>query len=152
MMELFSDRLISGLYFPDWDTPYLSVFSPNARKYGPEKLRIRTLHAVPFTYFWTMFPVHTPWKYRKIFGFLVFSGGINWEHWPEMTKLFSKTLEAFVQGRGWFEGDFHIKSKNCPKCFLAFAWKWTQSFFLMKFQAYKLQIYLKTSLSQMSSC
>ena len=30
----------------DWirkDTPYLSVFSPNARKYGPEKLRIRTL-------------------------------------------------------------------------------------------------------------
>ena len=31
---------------PDWmpkDTPYLSVFSPNAGKYGPEKLRIRTL-------------------------------------------------------------------------------------------------------------
>ena len=30
----------------DWilkDTPYLSVFSPNAGKYGPEKLRIRTL-------------------------------------------------------------------------------------------------------------
>ena len=30
----------------DWiwkDTPYLSVFSPNAGKYGPEKLQIRTL-------------------------------------------------------------------------------------------------------------
>ena len=30
----------------DWirkDTPYLSIFSPNARKCGPEKLRIRTL-------------------------------------------------------------------------------------------------------------
>ena len=25
------------------DTPYLSVFSPNAGKYGPEKLRIWTL-------------------------------------------------------------------------------------------------------------
>ena len=25
------------------DTPYLSVFSPNARKYEPEKLRVRTL-------------------------------------------------------------------------------------------------------------
>ena len=24
-------------------TPYLSVFSPNGRKYGPEKLQIRTL-------------------------------------------------------------------------------------------------------------
>ena len=30
----------------DWirrDTPYLSIFSPNARKHGPENLRIRTL-------------------------------------------------------------------------------------------------------------
>ena len=37
------------LIFPhsDWirrDTPYLPVFSPNAGKYGPEKLRIRTLY------------------------------------------------------------------------------------------------------------
>ena len=29
---------------------YLSVFNPNARKYGPEKLRIRTLHAVLHIY------------------------------------------------------------------------------------------------------
>ena len=38
----------SAPYFPhsDWiqrDTEYLSGFSPNAGKYGPEKLRIRTL-------------------------------------------------------------------------------------------------------------
>ena len=26
-------------------------------------------------------PEHT----RKTFGFLVFSGGIEWEHWPEMS-------------------------------------------------------------------
>ena len=38
----------SGPCFPAFglnteDTPYLSVFSPNAGKYGPEKLRIRKL-------------------------------------------------------------------------------------------------------------
>ena len=33
----------------DWiwgDITYLSVFSPNARKYGPQKLRLQTLYAV----------------------------------------------------------------------------------------------------------
>ena len=45
-------RSFSGRYFPAFglkmylDTPYLSVFSPNAEKHGPEKLRIRT----PFTF------------------------------------------------------------------------------------------------------
>ena len=29
------------------------------------------------THFWPMFPFYT-------FGFLVFSRGIKWEHWPEM--------------------------------------------------------------------
>ena len=44
--------VFSGLYFPhsDWmwsDTPYLSVFSPNAGKYGPEKTSyLDTFHAV----------------------------------------------------------------------------------------------------------
>ena len=35
----------SGPYFPAFglNTPYLSTFSPNAGKYGPEKLQIRTL-------------------------------------------------------------------------------------------------------------
>ena len=36
------------------------------------------------TYFWPMFPFYTPWKHQKTFGFLVFSWGIKWEHWPEM--------------------------------------------------------------------
>ena len=41
-------RRFSGTHFPhsDWIqryTQYLSVFSPNTEKYGPEKLRIRTL-------------------------------------------------------------------------------------------------------------
>ena len=34
-----------------------------------------------------MFPIYTPWKYQKTKSFLVFSGGINWEHWPEMDWL-----------------------------------------------------------------
>ena len=35
----------SGPYFPAFglNTEYLSAFSPNAGKYGPEKLRIRIL-------------------------------------------------------------------------------------------------------------
>ena len=49
------------------------------------------------TYFWPMFPFYTPENNRnqRISGvfrgykmgtkrFLVFSGGIKWEHWPEM--------------------------------------------------------------------
>ena len=36
------------------------------------------------TYFWPMFPFYTPWKHQKILSFLVFSGGIKWDHWPEM--------------------------------------------------------------------
>ena len=36
-------------------------------------------------HFWLVFPFCTPWKYQKIFGFLLFSGSIKWEHWPEMS-------------------------------------------------------------------
>ena len=40
-------RSFSGPYFPAFGmntkTPYFSVFSPNAGKYGPQQLRIRTL-------------------------------------------------------------------------------------------------------------
>ena len=45
-MSVFGVFLVSIFQHSDWirrDTPYLSVFSPNARKCGPEKLRIRTL-------------------------------------------------------------------------------------------------------------
>ena len=31
-----------------------------------------------------MFPFYTPWKHQKTFDFLVFSGGIRWEHWPNI--------------------------------------------------------------------
>ena len=35
-------------------------------------------------HFWLMFYLIPPVKQIKVFGFLVFSGGINWEHWPDM--------------------------------------------------------------------
>ena len=35
-----------------------------------------------------MFPFYTLWKHQKTFSFLVFSGGIKWEHWPEMNESF----------------------------------------------------------------
>ena len=42
-------RNFSGPYFPEFglNNPYLSLFSPNSGKYGPEKLQIRGhFHAV----------------------------------------------------------------------------------------------------------
>ena len=36
------------------------------------------------TNFWSMFPFYTARKHQKSKGFLVFSGGIKWEYWPEM--------------------------------------------------------------------
>ena len=33
---------------------------------------------------WSMFPFYLPRKHQKTFGFLVFSGALAWEHWPEM--------------------------------------------------------------------
>ena len=40
------------------------------------------------THFWPMFPFYPPLKHQKTFDFLVFSGGIKWEHWPEMGQTF----------------------------------------------------------------
>ena len=45
-MSIFGIFLLRIFLHSDWiqsDTEYLSVFSPNTGKYGPEKLRIRTL-------------------------------------------------------------------------------------------------------------
>ena len=45
-MSVFAVILVCIFPHSDWirrDTPYLSVFSPNGRKCGPELLRIRTL-------------------------------------------------------------------------------------------------------------
>ena len=40
------------------------------------------------TYFWPMFPFYTP-RHQGIIGFLVFSGDVKWEHWPEMGLYFA---------------------------------------------------------------
>ena len=36
-------------------------------------------------HFWPMFQFCTPWKHQETFGFLVFAGGIKWEHWTEIS-------------------------------------------------------------------
>ena len=36
------------------------------------------------THFKSMFYFYTPWKSQKTFGFLVFSGGKEMEHWVKM--------------------------------------------------------------------
>ena len=41
--EFFLIRIFLHSDWMRWDTPYLSVFSPNAGKYGPEKTRVWTL-------------------------------------------------------------------------------------------------------------
>ena len=38
----------------------------------------------PFWFRYKLNPFNTPWKHHRTFGFLVLSGGIIWEHWPEM--------------------------------------------------------------------
>ena len=57
-------------------------FSPNTRKYGPEKLQIRILFAQCFS---------TPLKHPKTSGFLMLSWGIERDKWYEMG---SKTLNG----------------------------------------------------------
>ena len=48
--DFFLVRIFPRLDWIRTDTSYLSVFSPNARKYGPEKtLYLNTFHAVYFT-------------------------------------------------------------------------------------------------------
>ena len=38
---------------------------------------------IQLTHFWPMFSFYTPWKHQKTLGFLVFSGGIKWEHFAK---------------------------------------------------------------------
>ena len=38
------------------------------------------------TYFWPMFLFYCSWKLQNIKDFLMLPGGINWEHWPDMSK------------------------------------------------------------------
>ena len=47
------------------------------------------MHASSFpkatlTHFQPLFHFYTPWKHKKTFAFLMFSGGIEVEHWLKM--------------------------------------------------------------------
>ena len=48
-----------------------------------------------FIHFWSVFPFYTPWKHQETFGFLIFSGGIKWEHCPEMGQDIASNLNFF---------------------------------------------------------
>ena len=39
-----------------------------------------------------MFHFYTPWKRQKTFGFLLFSDGIEMEHWANQEKFHQKCL------------------------------------------------------------
>ena len=41
-----NEHCLKSVRICSFSGPYFPVFSPNAGKYGPEKLRIRILHAV----------------------------------------------------------------------------------------------------------
>ena len=43
-----------------------------------------------------MFPFYTPLKNQKTKGFLVFSGGIKWEHWPQKCVKLGKLTEMYL--------------------------------------------------------
>ena len=44
-----------------------------------------------------MFPFHIPWKYRKTFNLLVFSGGVKGNIGQELSKPFKFCLQGFPQ-------------------------------------------------------
>ena len=50
-----------------------------------------------------MIPFYTPWKHLKTIGFLVFSVGIKWNHWPEI-YYFKHLLNKYcTKGKGILE-------------------------------------------------
>ena len=68
---------------------------------------------------WQMYPFNTSWKHQEFKRFLVFSGGIKWEHWPEIVYLVkhilhlctvSKTLLISNSGADFYF--FEIESKR----------------------------------------
>ena len=72
-------------------SPYISMFScilwqtqQNTGKFWDKYVHWHEMSQKSLTYFLPMFPFYTPWEHQKTKGFLVFSGGIKWEHWPEM--------------------------------------------------------------------
>ena len=70
-------------------SPYISMFScilwqtqQNIGKFWDKYVHWHEMSQKSLTYFLPMFPFYAPWEHRKTKGFLVFSGGIKWEHWP----------------------------------------------------------------------
>ena len=64
---------------------YYTIFKEKALPYFilVKEEKEKKLIERELTHFWQMFPFHIPENTRKP-GFLVFSGGMKWEHWPEM--------------------------------------------------------------------
>ena len=60
------------------------MFSSSSRKYTNSDAKIVEWFDESLAHFWRMLLFYTPWKHQKTFGFLVFSGSIKREHWPEM--------------------------------------------------------------------
>ena len=109
----FGDFLVRIFPHSDWirkDTPYLSVFSPNAGKYGPEKLqiwifftqiqwkeKIFTLRKT-LTHFSPTFYFYNTWKRQKAKGFLKFSGRKEIENLAKVRRkyLLETNLLLFI--------------------------------------------------------
>ena len=56
-----------------------------------------------------MFHFYTPWKLQKTFGFLIFSRGIEVEHWLKMgllSQMSSKTFFAVINMHKSYEENF----------------------------------------------
>ena len=45
------------------------------------------LEGISLTHFRPMFPFYTPWKHHQIKGFLIFSGGMKWDHWNRLILM-----------------------------------------------------------------
>ena len=63
-----------------------------------------------------MFYFYTPWKHQKTGGFLMFSGGIEVEHWLKMAwpnfvsfKAWSLRV-GFIEDKDW---KISVKNKDC---------------------------------------
>ena len=52
-----------------------------------------------------MIHFYTPWKCQKTSGFLAFSGGIEIDHWPEMSELVVPYLRFFAALQKCFKGN-----------------------------------------------
>ena len=69
-----------------------------------------------------MFPFYTPWKYQKRFGFLVFSKGVNWEHWLEMDECNYVTIYLFTFDKFKFPVDLVTFTEEILNGKLQFLW------------------------------